>query len=122
MCQATRLGQLLGEYGKDNCVIWSLEEDEHEKQGIPSFLRGAILVRRKDDVPFCFSIRVETMVDTGGKIRRMLGLEKSDPVDPVELDGETDLNDLGITSLDHTSLDIGKYSGVMMASLLSIPA
>lgn len=122
--------RLLGEYGKENCVIWSLEEDKFEKQGIPNFLRTAVLVRRKDDVPFCFSIQVETGVDYGGKIRRFLGMEKADPVDPVELDDETDLDDLGITSLDPTTfdsrnmqqMDIDKHSDVIMASLLSIPA
>lgn len=122
--------RLLGDYGKDNCVIWSLEEDSFEKQGIPSFLRTAVIVRRRDDVPFRFSIRVETGVDSGGKLRRFLGMEKADPVDPVELDDETDLDELGITSLESTTfdsknmqqMDIGKYADVMIASLLSIPA
>jgi hypothetical protein len=124
--------RLFADFGKDNGVIWTLEEDKVKKQGIPSFLRAAVLLRRKDDVPFRFTISVDTGVDFEGKMRRLLGLEKPDPVDPVELDGETDLEDLGISSLDPSvvdvdltnmrDMDIGKHADVVLATLLNVPA
>ncbi|PMD53608.1 uncharacterized protein K444DRAFT_618802 [Hyaloscypha bicolor E] len=124
--------RLFADFGKDNGVIWTLEEDKVKKQGIPSFLRAAVLLRRKDDVPFRFTISVDTGVDFEGKMRRLLGLEKPDPVDPVELDGETDLEDLGISSLDPSvvdvdltnmrDMDIGKHADVVLATLLKVPA
>jgi len=122
--------RLFADGGKDNSVIWNLEEDQVNKQGIPSFLRAAVLLRRRDDVPFCFTIAVETGVDFGGQVRRLLGLEKRDPVDPVELDNETDLEELSITSLDPATvdvknmrvMDIGKHADVVLTTLLQVPA
>jgi hypothetical protein len=117
--------------GKANTVTWILEEDPKTREGIPSFLRGGVLLRRRADVPFQFNIEVKSHVDFGGKLRRFFGLEKPDPVDPVELDGETDLEDLGISSLDPDtpgldlqnmgSMDVTQHAHVVLASLLNIP-
>lgn len=123
--------RLLSDFGQDDSVVWSLEEDPVKKQGIPSFLRAAVLLRRRDDVPFRFTIAVETGVDFEGKFRRLLGLDKPDPVDPVELDQETDLEELGIASLDPKAadvdltnmqdIDIRKKADVVLATLLEVP-
>ncbi|RFU79742.1 ankyrin-3 [Trichoderma arundinaceum] len=117
-------------WGKDNAVIWSLQEDHKRKQGIPSFLRAAVLLRRKNNVPFSFSISVDSGVDFSGLVRRMMGREKIDQIDPVKLDDDTDLDDLGIESLDLTAtgvdnmkeLNIEKYADIMIATLLNIAA
>jgi hypothetical protein len=89
-----------------------------------------VLLRRRDDVPFRFTIQVETGVDFEGKFRRMLGLEKPEVVDPVELDNNTDLDDLGIASLDPNAegvdlgnmveMDISRNADVVLASLLTL--
>ncbi|KAI1878941.1 hypothetical protein JX265_003118 [Neoarthrinium moseri] len=123
--------RLFADWGKDDGVIWNLEEDDVKSAGIPSFLRAAVLLRRRNDVPFRFTIQVETGVDFEGKFRRMLGLEKPDVVDPVELDKDTDLDDLGITSLDPNAegvdlgnmagMDIARHTHVVLASLLTLP-
>jgi len=131
---ATRLvgtKRLLADFGKDDTVIWGLEEDTKKKQGIPSFLRAAVLLRRRDDVPFRFTIAVETELDFGGRLRRLLGLEKPDPVDPVELDKGTDLEELGLASLDPNAagidlanmrnMDIGKKADIVIATLIEVP-
>lgn len=131
---ATRLigsKRLLADFGKNDTVIWGLEEDPKSRQGIPSFLRAAVLLRRRDNVPFRFTNAVETEVDFGGKFRRLFGLEKPDPVDPVELDQETDLGDLGIASLDPNAdgidlanmqnIDIGNKAEVVIATLMEVP-
>ncbi|KAI1825478.1 hypothetical protein F4861DRAFT_501268 [Xylaria intraflava] len=122
--------RLFADWGKDDGVIWNLEEDSFTKAGIPSFLRAAVLLRRRDDVPFRFTIQVETDVDFEGKFRRMLGLEKPKVVDPVELDNNTDLENLGIASLDPKTagvdlenmggMDIARNADVVLASLLTI--
>ncbi|KAM0226769.1 hypothetical protein ACHAPO_012086 [Fusarium lateritium] len=117
--------------GKNNAVTWRLEEDPKTREGIPSFLRGCVLLRRRADVPFQFKIDVKSDVDFGGKLRRFFGLEKPDPVDPVELDGKNDLDDLGISSLDPDtpgldlknmgSMDVTQHAHVVLASLLTAP-
>lgn len=131
---ATRLNgikRLFADFGQDDGVVWSLEEDPNEKQGIPTFLRAGVLLKRKDDVPFRFNIAVDTGVDFGGSLRRLLGLDKPDPVDPVQLNGEDDLQDLGIATLDSTvegvdlanmrDMDIGAQADVVLATLLQRP-
>ncbi|RBQ80833.1 hypothetical protein FVER53590_25651 [Fusarium verticillioides] len=117
--------------GKTNTVSWIMEEDPRTKEGIPSFLRGGILLRRRADVPFRFTIKVKSEVDFGGKLRRLFGREEPDPVDPVELDEETDLDGLGIGRLDpdtpgldlHNmgSIDVAQHAHVVLASLLNVP-
>ncbi|KAL7796631.1 hypothetical protein V8C37DRAFT_353418 [Trichoderma ceciliae] len=125
------LKRTLADGGKNNAVVWILEEDSKKKDGIPTFLRSGVLLRRRDDVPFNYIITASTEVDFGGKILRLFGHEKPDPIDPVELDEETDLDALGISTLgpetpgldlnNMRDMDIGKYSHVILASLLNIP-
>lgn len=122
--------RLFSDFGNDNGVIWSMEEDSEKKQGIPTFLRAGVLLRRRDDVPFRFTINVDTGVDIGGKIQRLLGFEKPDPIDAVELDDSMDLERLGITSLDHETvdltnmgvIDLGEHAEVLVATLLKVPS
>lgn len=69
-------------------------------------------------------------VDFEGKFRRLLGLEKPEAVDPVELDKDTNLDDLGIVSLDPAAdgvdlrnmarMDVGRHAHVVLASLLTV--
>jgi hypothetical protein len=88
--------------GLENAVIWSLEEDRETNGGIPSLFRAAVLLRRVDEVPFKFTIKVQTDVDWVTGLRALIGLQRSDPVDPVEVGPETDLRRLRIGGLDST--------------------
>lgn len=72
--------------GEENAVVWTLEENKHTKDGIPTFLRAAVLLSRPDDVPFSFKVKVDTQVDMVGELRSMFGAERKDPIDPVEID------------------------------------
>lgn len=92
--------------GRDNAVIWALDEDKQTHAGIPSLFRAAVLLRRVDDVPFRFTIKVHTEVDFIGTLRSLVGLERSDPVDPVEIGPGTDLKALRITSLGSSGIDL----------------
>ncbi|KAK0623857.1 hypothetical protein B0T14DRAFT_425149 [Immersiella caudata] len=120
------------DWGAPNMARWVIEEDHVAKGGIPTFLRSAVLLRRRDDVPFNFTIRVEYDTDLKGVFKRLIGQERPDPVDPVQLHNETarDLEDLRIVTLDPRLVDLGnmkemdiaKHSDVVLATLLSLPA
>ncbi|KAK0648273.1 hypothetical protein B0T16DRAFT_407953 [Cercophora newfieldiana] len=123
--------RLIGsDFGKDNSALWTIEEDAVTKAGLPSFLRAAVLLRRRDDVPFQFTICVEYDTDLKGVFKRLIGQEKPDPVDPVQLDSETDLDELGIATLGEgkvdrsnmKEMDIAKQADVVLATLLTVPA
>jgi len=127
----TGVKRLLNEnWGKDNAAIWTIEEDSVTKCGVPSFLRAAVLLRRRADVPFEFLIDVEYDTDLKGVFKRLMGQEKPDPVDPVQLGGDTDLDELSIATLDPGTvdltnmkeMDIGKQADVVLATLLTLPA
>jgi hypothetical protein len=75
-----------GWIGEANTVIWTLEENEHTSDDIPTFLRAAVLLRRPGNVPFSFMVKVRTDVDFVGEIKTLFGLERKDPIDPVETD------------------------------------
>lgn len=99
--------KLLGRaYGDSNSVIWSMEENDERKDGIPSFLRAAVLLRRKDDVPFRFTIKVRSDVDFVSEIKSLFGYEKPDPVDPVDINPELDPKDLRVATLDPIKVDL----------------
>jgi hypothetical protein len=100
--------KLFREYGGDNAVIWSIEENKNEKDGIPSFLRTAVLIRREDDVPFTFTVNVRTEVDFISELRTLFGREKVDEVDPVEVDSDVDPKALKVESLDPEKVDLTK--------------
>ncbi|EMR66464.1 hypothetical protein UCREL1_6536 [Eutypa lata UCREL1] len=112
--------RLFADWGKENGVVWNLKENPDKKDGIPNFLRTAVLLRRCDDVPFYFTISVDSSVDFEGKLRRFLGIEKPDAVDPIELDGETDLEGLDIATLGPEKVDVANMSNMDIASIADV--
>jgi hypothetical protein len=66
----TRLEQR--QYGEDNTAVWSLT-DRGEKNGIPTFMRTAILLKRKNHDRFQATIEVKATADLAYTLRRMLG-------------------------------------------------
>ncbi|OBT68016.1 hypothetical protein VE03_01563 [Pseudogymnoascus sp. 23342-1-I1] len=75
-----------GFFGEENVVIWTLEENEDKGDGIPTFMRAAVLLRHPYDLPFTFTVKVKADVDFVGEVRTLFGLERKDPIDPVEID------------------------------------
>ncbi|KAI1115418.1 hypothetical protein F5Y14DRAFT_128937 [Nemania sp. NC0429] len=120
------------DWGKDDVARWNLEEDDVKNAGIPSSLRTAVLLRRRANVPFRFTIDVDAGVDFnfGNMFRNMVGRGQPDIVDPVELDEDTDLEDLGIASLvpnvgdldlrNMGAMDISQIANVALARLLTV--
>ncbi|KAI1377491.1 hypothetical protein F4677DRAFT_458853 [Hypoxylon crocopeplum] len=47
-------------WGDDNAVIWTMDENRKDKTGTPSFLRAAVILRRKPGRRFAFSLEAET--------------------------------------------------------------
>ncbi|KAI0005737.1 hypothetical protein F4779DRAFT_34441 [Xylariaceae sp. FL0662B] len=114
--------------GRDDTAIWRFEEDNRaeRKEGIPSFLRAAVMLRRSEDAPFRFTIKAQTEVDFKSRIETFFGRKTPEPIDPVDLDNSTDIDELGIDSLDPQSanldkmktLDIDAHGRVVIASLM----
>ncbi|KAI1167465.1 hypothetical protein F5B18DRAFT_601871 [Nemania serpens] len=114
--------------GEANAVIWTLEENKDKTDGIPTLLRAAVLLRRRENVPFSFTVKVKTDVDFVGEVKTLFGLERKDPIDPVEVD-PANFPEAGlatISSLDpqlHNldkmdKLNLKKVAGVMVSTVL----
>lgn len=80
------LGRL---WGADNSAVWVLGENPDKKDGIPTLLRTAVLLRRKAEVPFTTTVEVRTKVDFVSEVKSLFGSLK-EPVDPIELDPGSD--------------------------------
>lgn len=108
------------DFGRDNAAEWSMEEHTGSKDGIPTFLRTAVLLQRRADLPFRMTLQIESKVDFVSGVRRLFGLDELDEVDPVEIDPtleQSDGSDLGGIVLEHLDgLDLGSYSGVTFAT------
>ncbi|PSN59994.1 hypothetical protein BS50DRAFT_656142 [Corynespora cassiicola Philippines] len=113
----------------DDTVIWGLEENDVTKGGIPNFLRAAVLLRRVDDVPFRFEVKVCTRVDFMSEIQQLVGLGKPRPIHPIEVDPKVDAKMLGVCytlkEVDGTKylsdLDLGKLAEVGVETEFETP-
>lgn len=101
--------------GTKNQATWNLLENSTIGDGIPSFLRSAILLKRKNDDPFIATIKIEAKVDRwhslGSTIQNMLGkTPKDDPIifdpglKPVEEDIPTGMEIENLSAFDITKL------------------
>ncbi|TRX93640.1 hypothetical protein FHL15_005612 [Xylaria flabelliformis] len=113
--------------GEANTAIWTLEENEYKSDGIPNFMRTTVLLRRPQNVPFSFVVKVNTDVDFIGEIKTLFGRERKDPIDPVEIDPTNRPESRAtISSLDPKlhrldemdRLNLKKAGAVMVAMLL----
>jgi hypothetical protein len=111
--------------GKPNTAIWSLQENTHKKDGLPSFLRTCVLLRLTSKAPFRAEIKVESEVDFRTEVKRLVGLEGFDPVDPFTIvQDDHREEDLGPDQLplgELGSIDLSKLCGVIAASVIGQP-
>ncbi|KAK6360672.1 hypothetical protein TWF730_006806 [Orbilia blumenaviensis] len=105
--------------GAENTAIWSIHENTHTKDGIPNFLRTSVLLKRKTNAKFRAFITIETTVDFATDVRRLVGLEGTDPVDPFALDPNfehpEDLEALEIELDSMEAVDLMSIGGVAVA-------
>jgi hypothetical protein len=104
-------------WGPSNCASWTLLENETAKTGVPSSLRTAILLKRKDEKPFQCMVKIDAVVDAKSRMERMFGGKGRDPRDDPEIEPtnklrEYDLEDLG-------SFDVKSVCDVTMTTLLN---
>jgi hypothetical protein len=109
-------------WGPSNCASWTLLENETAKTSVPSSLRTAILLKRKDEKPFQCVVKIDAVVDAKSRMERMFGGKGRDPRDdPVLFDPEIeptnklreyDLEDLG-------SFDVESVCDVTMTTLFN---
>ncbi|KAK6362729.1 hypothetical protein TWF730_000185 [Orbilia blumenaviensis] len=113
-------------YGAPNTVIWSIAENNHMVDGIPTFLRTSVLLKRKPDSVFRAFITIQSDVDFKTGIRRLTGREGTDPVDPFDIDPDIEHpEDLNVAEIDLDSLgdlDLMAMGGVIVAKQMQVSA
>ncbi|KAI1110438.1 hypothetical protein F5Y14DRAFT_363091 [Nemania sp. NC0429] len=74
--------------GWDNAVTWTMEENQGETDGVPSFLQTAVLLRRSHSGPFSAQLRVDTRVNkiSMGYRLRSTRTDKDKIIDPITID------------------------------------
>ncbi|KAI2631547.1 hypothetical protein GGS26DRAFT_591421 [Hypomontagnella submonticulosa] len=111
-----------GFVGEENVVIWTMEENEDKEDGIPTFMRAAILLKRPEDVPFTFTVKVETDVDFIGAVKTFWGLEPKDPIDPVEIDigRSPKAGSAAVRPLDPTVYDLNEMGALDLLKVADV--
>ncbi|PMD12945.1 hypothetical protein NA56DRAFT_739031 [Hyaloscypha hepaticicola] len=88
-----------GKNGDKNAVTWSIEQNTGKKDGIPSFLQAAVLLRRSTDEHFVAKLRVKSDVDWQSDGRRLLTIKTDvdkiiDPVTITPITKQVDNNEI----------------------------
>ncbi|KAH8586375.1 hypothetical protein B0O99DRAFT_695556 [Bisporella sp. PMI_857] len=84
----TRHNTRESEVGDDNAVIWWLGEDRDTKEGIPRWLRTAVLVKRKGNGPITAKFDIITEVDLVTNVHTFFGAGRKEVNDPITLDAD----------------------------------
>jgi hypothetical protein len=76
-------------WGKSNCASWTLLENKTAKTGVPTSMRTAVLLKRKDESPFQCVVKIDASVDFKSSLERVFGGKGREPKDdPVLFDPE----------------------------------
>lgn len=83
---------------------WSLHENPNDRNGIPNFLRAAILLKRKTNDRFCSTLTIKAKADMRYKFQDRSGKLDIAPVDydpglPRSVPTEFDIKNLGLVDL-----------------------
>ncbi|KAK0111585.1 hypothetical protein ONS95_001934 [Cadophora gregata] len=94
-------------WGKPNCASWTLQENATTKTGVPTSMRTAILLKRKDENPFQCIVKINATVDVKSAMERVFGGKpKDDPVlfdpslEPTNNLQKYDIEELGAINLE----------------------
>ncbi|KAJ4015292.1 hypothetical protein NW752_006747 [Fusarium irregulare] len=107
-----------GWVGGVNTAVWTLGENEDKSDGIPTFLRTAVLLRRPENRPFSFMVHVKTDVDFVGTMKTLFGMEKKDPIDPVVIHPGRGYRT--ITSLDPQAHDLTRMDELNIKTVAEV--
>ncbi|MCJ1392422.1 hypothetical protein MMC18_005289 [Xylographa bjoerkii] len=111
-------------WGAADAAIWSMTENSRKKDAIPTFLRTAVLLARKADVPFKFTIDITAKMDLASSYASLL--HKKPVVDPVEFDPKTPSrlgdNARQVDLEDMKGLDLRSYGDVLFSTPLEVSA
>lgn len=100
------------EGGDKNAVRWILSENPAQEDGIPSHLRGLLLLAREDDKKFRAVVKVETKVDFMSSLKTMIGRKDKD--DPVIFDPTPAKQPRELTWAKENSIDRSKLADVKL--------
>jgi hypothetical protein len=76
-------------WGKSNCASWTLLENKTAKTGVPTSMRTAVLLKRKDENPFQCVVKIDASVEFKSSLERVFGGKGREPKDdPVLFDPE----------------------------------
>lgn len=111
----------LGRNNKDDAVVWTMQENNVDKSGIPTFLRAAVLLRREAEEPFKFSVKIRAQVDMGGLdgLRTLFG-KKVERVSPVKIDSSVDPKTLKVASIDPKVVDLTNMDELNLDTLADV--
>jgi len=109
-------------WGPSNCASWTLLENKTTKTGIPTSMRTAILLKRKDESPFQCVVKIDASVDFKSTLERVFGGKGREPRDdPVLFDPELDpTNNLRKYEIEELgAFDLESVCDVTFATALS---
>lgn len=101
------------EFYPDDHAVWSISEAMRKKDGIPTFLRTAMLLRRKTDAPFSLLIEVVSGVDfmlLEPKYQALFGQKKLDLVQATGIKAKVGPQSVRMETLDPIKVDITNMS------------
>ena len=108
-------------YGKEVGADWVLHENKLTKDGVPSFMRIAMLLKRKDDNEFLSKVTVEVKADWKTELTHFFGsTQKDDPIlfDP-QLPPTNKLQKSGYNLESLDSIDIESCTDVTFSTIIS---
>ncbi|KAJ4385942.1 hypothetical protein N0V85_007956 [Neurospora sp. IMI 360204] len=89
-CKATLTGESMfsPESTWRNALQWSMSENDGAKDGIPTFLQAAVLLRRNNDEPFTCQMSLKSGANKGQKFLRLSDrlTDEDEDIDPITLD------------------------------------
>jgi len=109
-------------WGKSNCASWTLLENKTTKTGVPTSMRTAVLLKRKDESQFQCVVKIVASVDFKSTLERVFGGKGRTPKDdPVlfhpELEPTNNLQEYCIEKLG--AFDLGSVCDVTFTTILS---
>ncbi|KAF2275929.1 uncharacterized protein EI97DRAFT_458927 [Westerdykella ornata] len=91
-----------------NAVTWTMQENQNEQDGIPSFLQTAVLLKRSHSGPFYAKLRIKSSVDFVARLRRAFPFttDQDRRIDPVVFTpGSVQMRNSSITGMTDADLN-----------------